>query len=131
MPDPATARPTPRSHDPLAKFPENVRQAYQDYQTTRNARALHVVVLAVVRDHVPKHLAPPPDQPLPENAALMNDLGFDSLAIAELVFFLEELLKVKITNAEIIGVRTVGELRAFVELKLGSPAATSGAARRS
>lgn len=107
-----------RPHDPLAKFPQEVRNAYARYKTSGDTSAIDTVVIAVVRDFIPKHVAPPAGQPLADNAKLMADLGFDSLAIAETVFFLEELFAVKITNAEIMSVSTVAELRAFVRAKL-------------
>ena len=107
-----------RGQDPLAKFPERIRAEYARYQADGDPEALDVVVLAVVRDHVPKKNQMPEVQLLPESARLMEDLGFDSLAITETVFFLEDLFKVRITNSEILSVHTVGELRAFVRRKL-------------
>ena len=82
--------------------------------------ALDHVVIGVVRSFIPKQVAPAPDQPLVETARLMEDLGFDSLAVAETVFFLEDLFKVKISNEEIMQVRTVVELRAFVRQKIAT-----------
>jgi acyl carrier protein len=116
----SSQRPAP---DPLAKFPQPVRAAYALYQANGDAAALDTVVMAVVRDFIPRHLAPPVEQPLADSARLMADLGFDSLAIAETVFFLEDLFGVKISNAEIMEVSTVAELRAFIRAKLArSPA---------
>lgn len=114
---------TRRVNEPLAKFPQEVRDAYARYKNSGNPNAIDIVVIAVVRDFIPKHIAPPANQPLPENARLMADLGYDSLAIAETVFFFEDLFDVKISNKEIMEVGTVGELRAFVRAKLAtSPA---------
>jgi len=118
---PLSASPVPRrATDPLGKFPESVRSAYLRYRESGDVAAVDVVVLAVVRDYVPKTILLPAENPLPDHARLMADLGFDSLAISETVFFLEDLFKVRITNAEIMEVRTVGELRAFVRRKLSA-----------
>lgn len=123
-----SASPIPRRAplEPLGKFPESVKAAYQKYLQTADAAALDTVVLAVVRDYVPKTIVLPADQPLSDSAKLIADLGFDSLAISETVFFLEDLFKVRITNAEIIKVRTVGELRSFVRTKLASRSPRKG-----
>lgn len=122
-----SASPQPRrAHDPLGKFPEAVRTAYARYRETGDSEAVDAVVLAVLRDYVPKTIVLPTDTPLPDAAGLVSDLGFDSLAISETVFFLEDLFKVRITNAEIMQVRTVGELRAFVRQKLNAPCQPRG-----
>ncbi len=114
---PATPR---RPHDPLARFSEPVRQAFARYEQHGDLSEVDAVVIAVVRDYIPKSTGFPADQPLPEDARLVQDLGFDSLAISETVFFVEDLFGVRISNAEIMRVQTVAELRAFVREKLAA-----------
>ena len=109
----------------LGKFPEPVRAAYAVYQQTADPDALDLVVMAVVRDFIPKSLGIAAESPLTEGSRLVADLGFDSLALSETVFFLEDLFNVRISNAEIMEVRTVGELRQFVRRKLASTSAQS------
>jgi acyl carrier protein len=103
-------------------FPAPVREAYARFTASRNPDEADIVVLAVLLDHIPDKKRRPTSQPA-DNVALVADLGFDSIAITELVFFLEDLFQVRITNEEILRVLTVGELRAFVREKIGvSPA---------
>jgi 3-hydroxyacyl-[acyl-carrier-protein] dehydratase len=98
----------------LERFPLEVRDAYRSFRDTGDIAALHLVVLAVVRDFMPRssHAA------LTDEMRLIEDLGCDSLAVAETVFFLEDLLQVRIENKELLEMRTVGELRGFVTRKV-------------
>lgn len=108
----------------LRHFPEEVRAAYLRMTTTGDAAAADTLVLAIVADHMPHQEAR-----LHEAASLVDDLGFDSVAIAEMVFFIEDLLQVNVTNAEIMRVRTVRDLRAFVREKLAALPVTRAARR--
>ncbi|MEO7600031.1 MAG: acyl carrier protein [Opitutus sp.] len=100
----------------LEHFPEPVQQAFSRFQAARAPEDADNVVVAVVIDHMPRtHRG---DPTLPDANRLIEDLGFDSIAITEMVFFLEDLFHVRITNEEILRVRTVGDLRAFIREKL-------------
>ena len=99
----------------LRHFPEEVRAAYVRLRETGDPVAGDTLVMAIVADFMPRQ-----DAELSDQATLAGDLGFDSVAIAELVFFIEDLLQVNVSNAEIMRVRTVRDLRAFVRTKLAA-----------
>ncbi|HUL55234.1 MAG TPA: acyl carrier protein [Opitutaceae bacterium] len=104
----------------LDRFPIEVRDAFRRFRATGEPADLQMVVLAVLRDHMPKRSS----VPLTEEMRLMEDLGYDSLAVAEIIFFFEDLFQVRIENRELPELRTVGEVGRFVARKLGQkPAA--------
>jgi len=111
--------PTTSTHASLARFPAGVHDVFAHFLAMGDVEALNTVLFAVVRDFMPGK-NPAAAGPLPDNARLIEDLGFDSLAIAEIVFFMEDLFRIKISNAEIQQVSTVGQLRAFVLRKLAA-----------
>ena len=106
----------------LARYPVEARDAYERFRTTGDAEALRVVVFAAVRDFMPKRNLGVSNVELHGEMKLMEDLGYDSLAVAETVFFFEDLFKVRIQNTELMSVRTIGELQNFVLQKLAETA---------
>lgn len=119
-PSSSTRKPTAPARNPLAKFPAAVREAHERFLATGDHDALDLVVVAVIRDHQPQHLRKPVDEPIPDEAVLMTDLGFDSLALAEIVFFFEDLYQVSIAPQDLMSVSTVGELRAYLRSKFAA-----------
>jgi acyl carrier protein len=104
-------------------FPLDVREAFARFREGRSSTDADIVVLAVVLDHQPDKKLRGTDAPGDEKS-LVEDLGFDSIAITEMVFFLEDLFQVRIGNDEILRVRTVGDLRAFIREKLTAASAS-------
>ncbi len=125
MPSPASSQPSsapaPSAGDAadtlVRHFSAEVRDAYLRFRADRHAEDADLVVLAVVQDHIPKAQRQPGVSPA-DHQQLMADLGFDSVTITEMVFFIEDLFQVRIANEEIMRVRTVGDLRAFIRQKL-------------
>lgn len=105
------------SEDRIKHLPEEARAAYQQFQLSRNPAALDPVIFAILEDFIPQAPAQPIAQ-LPGASQLIQDLGFDSLAITEVVFFTEDLFKITITNEEIMQVRTLDDLRSFIHRKV-------------
>ena len=119
---------TPAPLDPpqLLRFPAETREAYRQFRSTGDLSSVQTVVLSAVSEHCPRRPAQALDHS-PASAALrlVEDLGYDSLAIAELVFFLEDLFEVSIRTQEIQAIATVGELRSFVAGKLADKSAVA------
>ncbi|MDR1010213.1 MAG: acyl carrier protein [Opitutaceae bacterium] len=99
----------------LARYKPEVREAYARFCATGDVEAVQIVILAMVREHLPK----PSDAPITDGQRLIEDLGYDSLAVAEVVFAIEDTFGLRIETSEIMQISTVGSLKAFIARKLG------------
>jgi len=109
---------TPR--DKIRHFSQEVQDAFSAFETSRDPEVLDPVILAILDDYIPKKTEAPISG-FPGSTRLIEDLGFDSLAITEVVFFSEELFNITISNEELLQVRTLDDLRSFIRRKV-SPA---------
>ena len=100
----------------LRRLPPDALENFRKFRTTGDAAALNELIFVVLYDFLPQKSKTGATS-WSDEARLIEDLGFDSLAIAETVFFFEDLFSISISNEEILQVRTVGELRAFVQKK--------------
>lgn len=112
----------PASEDKLRNLPPEARASFARFRTTRATADLDPVIFAILTDFSPRKPVPPLAT-LPGGTRLMEDLGFDSLAITEVVFFTEDLLGVTISNEEIVQIGTLEQLRTFIHGKAGVAAA--------
>src|SRR5690606_11625427 len=100
-------------------FPAGVRTDHAAFLQHRDLDAADRVVCAVIVNHLPDQSAPPAGG-LRDEHKFISDLGFDSLAIAEVVFFLEDLYRVRINQQDLQRIATVGDLRAYVRRELAT-----------
>ncbi|HEY5551395.1 MAG TPA: phosphopantetheine-binding protein [Opitutaceae bacterium] len=110
---------TDKPEDRIRHFPAPVRDAFARFQAGGDAAALEPVVFAILEDFIPKT----PAQPLaavPLTSRLIDDLGFDSIAITEVVFFTEDLFGIRISNEEILKVQTLEDLLGFIREKVAA-----------
>ncbi len=107
----------------LKSLPAAAQAAFQRYGENGDQAALDEVIMAILADFIPRARA---DllATAPGGSRLIDDLGFDSLAITEVVFFTEDLFQITIANEDLARMRTLDELRQFVRQKvLTRPAA--------
>ena len=103
----------------IRHLPAAARAAFERFQAGGDPATLDPVVLAILEDFIPRDPTRPLAE-LPGSTRLIDDLGFDSLAITEVVFFTEDLFGISISNQEIIQVRTLDDLRGFIGRKVAT-----------
>lgn len=102
------------SDEAFQDLPVPLQDALRRYAETRSDDDLHAVIGAALSDlgvEVERGA-------IRDDANFIEDLGLDSLAIAEFVFFFEDIFHIKITNEVLAELRTLGELKAFLKGKL-------------
>lgn len=107
----------------IRHLPELAREAFLEYRRSGRVDQLDPLIFAMLESYAPKK----PEAPftaLPGSTLLMDELGYDSLAIAELVFGTEDLFDVHISNEEVMQVRTIDDLLAFIRKKVSERSAT-------
>jgi len=113
----ASASASTNREESIRHLPAEARAALSRFQVDGDPATLDPVLLAILEDFIP-HTPPVPLAQLPGSTRLIDDLGFDSLAITEVVFFTEDLFSIHITNEEIIQARTLDDLRGFIRRKV-------------
>lgn len=108
--------------DPLARFPAEVRADHAAFLARRDLAAADRVMLAILADHVPEK-SPLKGTTLTDDQRLIEDLTFDSLAMAEVVFFVEDVYQVRINQADLMQISTVGDLRNYLRQHLAPTSA--------
>lgn len=120
----ASSSPTEKSAstskaDAIRHLPPEAQVAFLKFEADGDVAALDPVIAAILEDYIPRKTEKPLAE-FPGDTRLMDDLGFDSLAITEVVFFTEDLFGIRIANEEIIQVRTLDDLRGFVRAKISA-----------
>lgn len=113
----APSIPASSRDDSIRHLPAAARAAFERFQADGDLSNLDPVVLAILNDYIPQRSTVPLAD-LPGSTKLIDDLGFDSVAITEVVFFVEDLFGFSISNEEIVSVRTLDDLRGFIRRKV-------------
>ena len=109
--------------------PETIEAAIL-FRTTGDLSALPAVVYGIIE----RHLDPEKESSLKtadDNTRLIEDLGIDSLTLLEIVLTIEEAVGISIENEELRSIRTLGEVKTFIEQKIsGTSAKPAEAAKK-
>lgn len=96
------------------ELPEALKTPLLSYLETRSEADLDALIQAALSDfsdvEIPKELN--------DGDRFVEELGLDSLTIAEFVFFFEDAFDLKISNEELVKLRTVGDLKQFISGQL-------------
>lgn len=91
-------------------------EAALQFRKTHDPAHVPTVVIGVVERFVEPSLRPKLHQG-DEDLRMVEDLGIDSLTMMEIVILVEDVLQMQINNEELRGLRTVGDVKTFIDCK--------------
>jgi 3-hydroxyacyl-[acyl-carrier-protein] dehydratase len=103
--------------DALKRCPASTYEAVCQFRKTANPEHLPAIVLGVIERYVEPALRPKLRKPV-DDLRLVEDLGIDSLTMMEIVILAEEVLRIAINNEELCRLRTLGDVKQFIECKV-------------
>jgi hypothetical protein len=104
----------------LKGFSEECLESAFCFRKDGSFESMSKMLPGMIAFHLPQK-APRPPGLLEDHLRLSEDLGLDSLALAEMAFKMDELFGVPIETREVAGIATVGDLKAFLRRKLLQP----------
>src|SRR5580692_4469552 len=92
-------------------------EAAVQYRKTGNPEHLPAVVIGVIERFVEPDLRVKLKD-ADDDLRLIEDLGIDSLTMMEIVILVEDVLQMSINNDELRNLRTVGDVKTFIDCKI-------------
>lgn len=92
-------------------------EAALTYRRTQDTTQLPVIVIGVIERYVEADLRPKLREG-DDDLRLVEDLGVDSLTMMEIVMLVEEVLQMQTNNDELRNLRTVGDVKTFIDCKV-------------
>ena len=91
------------------------------YRKTGAAEHAPTIIIGIVQRFLEPDIRPKLDGPC-DDMRLFEDLGLDSLTMVEVVMLVEEVVEVSIDNDELRDLRTIGDVKTYIDCKLkGAP----------
>jgi acyl carrier protein len=133
MTSPSEKTPEDRLREKLAAFDAGFQADVLEYQKVPKPETLARIVRGVIAHHAGADALAAKTAEKGEGVLLIEDLGFDSLALVDLSFQAEEFVGIVIQIEDFAAIKTLGDLQAFLRRKafpagpVNSDPATGGA----
>lgn len=101
----------------LKRCPEGTIQAAIDFNKSRDPVLVPTIVLGIIERFVEPDVRPVIREGR-DDIRLLEDLGIDSLLMVEIVILVEETLDVQIENEELRNLRTIGDIKGYLDAKI-------------
>lgn len=114
---PFTAEEESALRDSLKRCSPATIEAAIAYRKTQEASHLPAVIIGVIERFVEPDLRPKLKE-ADDELRLVEDLGIDSLTMMEIVILVEDVLQMQINNEDLRNLRTVGDIKVFIDCKV-------------
>lgn len=101
----------------LKRCSASTYEAAFQFRKTKNTEHLPAIILGIIERFVEPDLRAKLKNP-DDDLRLIEDLGIDSLTMMEIVILVEEVLQMSINNEELRHLRTIGDVKQFIECKV-------------
>lgn len=101
----------------LKRCPERSIEAAIEFNQTRDPELVPVIVMGIIERFVEPDVRTLLRQE-DDQTSLLEDLGIDSLLMVEIVILVEETLGIQIENEELRNLRTLGDIKAYLDAKI-------------
>jgi acyl carrier protein len=103
--------------DVLKRCSSATREAASGFRRTGSAEYLPAIVHGLI-EHYVEPQARAKLAPADDGLRLVEDLAIDSLTMLEIVFLAEDVLQISIDNEDLRPIRTVGDIKRFLESRI-------------
>lgn len=117
MPKPFAPEDEAALREALKRCSPSTFEAAVQYRKTGNAEHVPAVVIGVIERFVEPDLRTKLKD-ADDDLRLIEDLGIDSLTMMEIVILVEDVLQMSINNDELRNLRTVGDVKTFIDCKI-------------
>ncbi|MDD3180924.1 MAG: phosphopantetheine-binding protein [Opitutaceae bacterium] len=114
---PFTAEDDANLREALKRCSAATYEAAAQFRKTGNTEHLPAIVLGIIERYVEPDLRAKLKDP-DDDLRIIEDLGIDSLTMMEIVILVEDVLQMSINNEELRHLRTVGDLKIFIDCKV-------------